>query len=90
MRGTYLRRLNSDDYERLAQIARKQAVPRDTLTNRLLFNRFALEYLDVAQELWMDVHPLVIETEPFRHAFASLSPLNFPNDVGEASRSIGS
>jgi hypothetical protein len=90
MRGTYLRRLNKDDYMRLAQIARREAVPRDALTNRLLFNRFALEYLDEEQEPWMDVHPLVIETESFRYAFASLSPLKHPNDVGETGRGSGS
>jgi len=90
MRGTYLRRLNNDDYMRLAQIARRVNVPRDALTNRLLFNRFALEYLDEEQEPWMDVHPLVIETEPFRNAFASLSPLKHAKDVRETGRGSGS
>lgn len=81
MRATYIRRLNPDDYERLALIAhRKPSPPGPTeeatddqkwreQTRRLLFGRFALEYLDEEARPWMDVHPIVIETEEFRRAF---------------------
>ena len=42
-RATFVRRLRPDDYERLAQIARREPVPRDPLTARLLYYRYALE-----------------------------------------------
>ena len=75
MRATYLRRLTDDDYTRLEAIARRESVPRDEQTSRLLFYRFALEYLDENDRPWMDVHPLVIETEEFRGVFTSDSPI---------------
>ena len=75
MRATYVRRLTDEDYLLLAQIARREHVPRDDLTIRLLFHRFALEYLDQDGEPWMDVHPLVVETEGFQRALKSGSPL---------------
>jgi len=78
MRATYLRQLNSDDYARLAYIARhKQMRPEDDaqLASRqkshLLFHRYALEYLDENDQPWIDVHPLVIETEEFQDAYNS-------------------
>lgn len=73
MRATYARRLTSEDYQRLAEIARRVPVARDERTGRLLFHRFALEYLDDADQPWVDVHPLVVETEEFRSAYGSSS-----------------
>lgn len=69
-RSTFVRRLTPDDYNRLAQVARRQAVPRDELTARLLYNRFALEYTQNG-EAWIDVHPLVVEAEDFQRALKS-------------------
>ncbi|MCW3051772.1 MAG: hypothetical protein JWN14_942 [Chthonomonadales bacterium] len=78
MRATYLRQLNSDDYARLAYIARhKQMRPEDDAQfasqqkSHLLFHRYALEYLDENDRPWIDVHPLVIETEEFQDAYNS-------------------
>jgi hypothetical protein len=69
MRSTYIRRLNEEDYQRLAVIAlRSKPVHRDALTDRLLYHRFALEYLDGTGEPWIDIHPLVLEIEEFSHA----------------------
>ena len=67
-RSTFTRRLLPEDYQRLAQIAGREPVSRDALTARLLHHRFALEYTDKAGEPWMDVHPLIVETEEFQRA----------------------
>jgi hypothetical protein len=67
-RATFVRRLTPADYERLAQIARRELAPRDDLTARLLFHRFLLEYTENGR-VWMDVHPLIVETEEFQRAF---------------------
>lgn len=82
MRASYIRKLNPGDYVYLAAIARREAVP---LTDegeeqlkekrRLLFQRFALEYLDDEGLPWMDVHPIVIETEEFRRAYSQTSTI---------------
>ena len=73
MQSTYIRRLNDKDYQRLAQIAkRNKAVPRDELTDRLLYHRHALEYLDDNNKPWLDVRPLVVEIEEFRDALGAL------------------
>ena len=82
MRGHYVRQLNQDDYRYLAAIARRELLPDADNTkvqteqkSRLLFNRFALEYLDDEHLPWLDVHPIVIEIEEFRHAFNQAGPL---------------
>ena len=67
-RDTFVRRLTPDDYERLAQIARREPAPQDKLTSRLLYHRFALEYTETSG-VWMDVHPLIVETEEFQREF---------------------
>lgn len=67
-RATFTRRLRSEDYERLAQIAHREPVPRDALTAQLLYHRFALEYTEEGG-IWIDVHPLVIEIEEFQRVF---------------------
>jgi len=69
MRASYITRLAQEDYDRLAAIAHRDRVPRDALTRRLLFQRFALEYWDADYVPWIDVHPLVVETEEFRSAY---------------------
>ena len=66
-RATFVRRLTREDYERLARIAQRESVPRDELTAHLLFHRFALEYAEEG-EVWMDVHPLIVEIEDFQRA----------------------
>ncbi len=69
LRATYSRELSQDDYERLADIAARESVPRDEETLRLLYNRWALEYYDEEGEVWLDVHPLVIEIDEFQDAY---------------------
>lgn len=76
LRATYSRELSREHYERLAQIAARRKVPRDELTQDLLFNRWALEYSDPDAGVWIDVHPLVIEIEEFRDAAAAQSELD--------------
>jgi hypothetical protein len=71
-RATLVRRLTPADYQRLAQVARREPAPRDELTSRLLFYRYLLEYTDNGN-VWMDVHPLIIETEEFQRAFTGQS-----------------
>ena len=63
-----VRRLTPEDHQRLAAIAHRQTVPQDKLIERLLYLCFALEYAEGA-EVWMDVHPLLIETEEFQRGF---------------------
>jgi hypothetical protein len=72
-RATFVRRLMPDDYKRLACIARREPTPRDALTARLLFHRFALEYYDRDGKVWIDVHPLIIETEELQREIQSRS-----------------
>lgn len=69
LRATYSRELALDHYERLAAIAHRREVPRDDLTQELLFNRWALEYSKPEGGVWIDVHPLVIEIEEFRDVY---------------------
>ena len=69
LRALYIRRLTDEQYARLVQIARREAVPRDKITRQLLFNRYALEYRDDKDEPWIDIHPLVLEVETFRDAY---------------------
>jgi hypothetical protein len=71
-RATMVRRLMPDDYKRLAEIARRQSVPRDDLTRRLLFQRWALEYEEDGNP-WIDVHPLILEADEFQDALKSRS-----------------
>jgi hypothetical protein len=72
-RATFVRRVTSEDYERLAQVARRE-VPHDSLTARLLYHRFALEYTENGA-VWMDVHPLIVETEEFQRAYSDKGPI---------------
>lgn len=76
MRATYLRQLNTEDYARLAYIARHKQMRAEAdagiaskQKRHLLFHRYALEYLDEDDKPWIDVHPLVIETEEFQNAY---------------------
>ena len=69
LRATYSRELSHEDYERLADIAARESVPRDEETLRLLYNRWALEYYDDQSDVWLDVHPLVIEIDEFQDAY---------------------
>ncbi len=75
MRATYIRRLDADDYDALAKIARRDPGVTEEKKRRLLYHRFALEYLDENAVPWVDIHPLVLETEEFRHAYHRQSPL---------------
>ena len=82
MRATYLRQLNTDDYARLAHIARYKkmrpeadAIVASRQMRHLLFHRYALKYLDEDDRPWIDVHPLVIETEEFQNACNVGNPL---------------
>jgi hypothetical protein len=71
MRDTYVRSLQREDYERLAQIARREPTPRDEQTVRLLNLRAVLEY----SQAWLDVHPLIVEIEEFQNACRAVSPI---------------
>jgi hypothetical protein len=77
MRASYLRKLTPGEYAKLAAIARTKKLATDESeaevkeNRRLLFNRFALEYLDNDGSPWVDVHPVVIETEEFRRAYST-------------------
>jgi hypothetical protein len=80
MRAAEIRQLTAEDYRRLAAIARRQPVADDKedekqQNSRLLFRRYALEYMDEDDRPWIDVHPLIIEIEEFRHDFDSKSPV---------------
>lgn len=68
LRATYSRGLAGEHYERLHEIASRRGVARDELTQPLLFNRWALEYSDPEGDVWIDIHPLVLEIEEFREA----------------------
>jgi hypothetical protein len=65
-RTSFVRRLTPEDYGRLAQVSRHEQNP-DRLTRQLLYRRDALEYLENGN-VWMDVHPIIIEIEAFQHA----------------------
>jgi hypothetical protein len=70
--------MTPEDYRALGNLAKEGKLPdpkegqdAGALKRRLLYNRFALEYLNGEDDPWMDVHPLVIETEEFRRAFGA-------------------
>lgn len=74
-RGTYMRLLvtTPQDYRCLAKVARREVMSAEESSlseelNRLLFRGCLLEYIE-DNEPWYDVHPVLIETEEFRHAF---------------------
>jgi hypothetical protein len=58
------------DFERLAAIARRDlgAQPLDDSMLQLLKRRIAFRYSN-GKDRWVDVHPMVIETEGFQRAF---------------------
>lgn len=62
--------LLEEDYKRLVEIARgvPQAQQMDEDALRLLKKRYVLQYMD-EDGRWLDVHPLLIETEGFRRAW---------------------
>lgn len=64
---SYERELEPGEYKRLAEIAVRKTADRDELTRRLLFHRHALEYYD--QEIWLDVHPLIVNLPAFQEAY---------------------
>jgi hypothetical protein len=74
--GNLTQGLLSDDFARLVGIARRQPEARrlNDFMLRLLRRRIAFRYCD-GRNCWVDIHPLVIETEGFQHAFKSGSPL---------------
>lgn len=76
LRATHVRELSTDEYERLGQIAARKSIPRDELTNRLLYFRWALEYYDESLDgkVWLDVHPLIVEIPEFQDAYNQHKP----------------
>jgi hypothetical protein len=68
LRATYSRGLSHGDYERLAAIAAGESVDRDDLSNQLLYQRRALEYYDEDDEVWLGIHPVIVEIEEFQKA----------------------
>ncbi len=74
LRSVYMRFLTTTpyDYRCLAAIAKRESVAmhKDNYSeaiNRLLFNGCLLEYTENGKP-WLDVHPVLIETEEFRNA----------------------
>ena len=63
--------LVEEDYRRLAAIARREPSSQhlDEQMLRFLGRRCALRYMDSKGQQWLDVHPLLIETEGFRRAY---------------------
>ena len=82
LRAIYTRRLNADDYRSLVAIARREHTMPDEgkaetarkQESRLLFNLFALEYLDQDLQPWVDIHPIILEIEEFCRVSNSHSP----------------
>jgi len=76
LRATHVRELSTDEYERLGEIAARKSIPRDELTNRLLYFRWALEYYDDSLDgkIWLDVHPLIVEIPEFQDAYNQHKP----------------
>ncbi len=74
-RGYQTAGLLVDDYQRLAAVARRDPGSQtlDDSMLQLLRRRIAFRYSN-GKEQWLDVHPLVIETEGFQRAFASPPP----------------
>lgn len=74
LRNDYVRQLMSDDYNYLAEIARSKRLQREDDKPMIperhpLHCGYALEYLDDNGEQWVDVHPLIVETDGFRRAY---------------------
>jgi hypothetical protein len=74
-RGYQTAGLLEADYQRLAAVARRDSgsLVLDDLMLRLLRRRIAFRYSNGKEE-WVDIHPLVIETEGFQRAFTSPPP----------------
>lgn len=68
-RCTCARGLSHDEYGRLAAITAGESVDRDELTNQLLYQRRALEYYDDGHEVWLGVHPVIVEIDEFQEAY---------------------
>lgn len=68
-RQTYHDAVNSEDWERLAQVAQAKDIEHTNAFRKLLFNRCVLEYVDVYEDgsfdKWYDVHPLIKELPEF-------------------------
>ncbi len=62
--------LLEEDYKRLVEVARDvpKAQQMDEAALRLLKKRYVLQYVD-EKGRWLDVHPLLLETEGFRRAW---------------------
>jgi hypothetical protein len=75
-RGDLTEGLLPEDFVRLAGIARREPESKalDDAMLRLLRRRIAFRYSN-GRDRWVDVHPLVIGTEGFQHAFKSGSRL---------------
>jgi hypothetical protein len=73
LRNTYKRTLSDRSYARLAQIVARSEVPRDELTLELLYMRAVLEYNDAEGNVWIDVHPVVIDLPEIQDALRKLS-----------------
>jgi len=74
LRNDYVRQLKAQDYAYLAEIARTKQLLREDEQAAMperhpLYFRYALEYLDDDGAQWVDVHPLIVETEGFRRAY---------------------
>jgi hypothetical protein len=76
-RGNLAEGLLADDFERLVAIARRdpEAQTLDETMLRLLKRRIAFRYSN-GKDRWIDVHPLVIETEGFQRAITSASRIS--------------
>lgn len=74
--ATYRSAVNSDEWQKLAQVFKSKNIPNEEEYRSLLFRRCVLEYRDFDQKgnpiRWYDVHPLLEETSEFQEAMKKL------------------
>lgn len=81
LRNDYVRQLKAEDYAYLAEIAKSKQLLREDSKSEIpkrhpLYFRYALEYLDDEGNTWVDVHPLILETQGFQRAWKNLTTEN--------------
>jgi hypothetical protein len=72
-RNTYNNTVDSQDWDRLVEIAKSKKIVNEEKYRQLLFDRCVLEYREVdSQKIWYDVHPLIKEIDEFKEAYQRL------------------
>jgi len=73
-RNTYNNTVDSQDWDKLAEIAKSKKIVNEDQYRQLLFDRCVLEYREVdSQKVWHDVHPLIKEIDEFKEACQRLN-----------------